>query len=247
MSALTELHIRHCLMIFGYRALALGLVIALHGCLGVVVPVAGDPDPFTEGTLVFIETGKTTKEEIRLTMSQPPFSLGPAAFQDGKLWIYRIDRQITGYAGCVAVYYGGAGCDYERRHETAALVLKFDEQDVVTYWWEGVDTSMPVSTQVAITEFDLELRGTSKDFELVTKDGLDVEAVIPVDWGNGYEVGFRGKTELLLVIEKKTDGTWREIYFGEANFAREAADYSKDSRNYLTNIGTLEELNARLP
>ncbi len=219
------------------RLMALSILITASGCLAVPVPPA--PDPFTDRKLDFIETGKTTKDEVRLTLSEPPFQLEPAEVHGGKLWLYSTVRAGWGSAGCI--YYGP--CWSDRGNKNHLLLFRFDEQGVVDYWWEGEGPYISAFAAVVVTEFDLELQKDGSKF--LTHDGLTVEAskVTGID-----EVRFNGDQEMLLVVKQDPDESWRKIYFGDVKPARDAASEPPPiGSHYLIDASTLRGLNAGLP
>jgi hypothetical protein len=106
-----------------------------------MIPV-GVPDeqPFAEDKLDFLQIGKSTKEQISVTLSDYPvktddgelrLTLAPSEFHDGRVWVYAADwlswelLVMTGYA-----YMGAA--EVFKLNNSNILILNFDDREVLT-------------------------------------------------------------------------------------------------------------------
>ncbi len=113
--------------------LALPLVISLPACI--ILTQLPDEEPFKDEKLVFIEIGKTTKEEIATAMSdfametdegEVRVKLTPQKYRGGDWWLYaqtREELQWTVLAGTDAEVIGDV--DYR------FLLIKFDNNGIV--------------------------------------------------------------------------------------------------------------------
>jgi hypothetical protein len=229
-----------CLAMPFQRLLALSILIALSGCFD--LPIPHDSDPFTDSNLAFIEMGKTTKEEIRLTLAEPPFEIEPREFHGGKLWLYSKKFADWGADKCVGWFGEFGECLYNRGDKNYLLLLRFDEQGIIDYRFDAEGPRFSVLAIAVIADFDLELQ--EDGFNFLTRDGLTVEArrLTDVD-----EVNFYGNEEMLLVVKRDPGGSWRKIYFGGVKPARDAGSKLDGGSSYLVDASTLEELNAARP
>jgi len=229
-----------CLAMPFQRLLGLSILIALSGCFD--LPIPPDSDPFTNSNLAFIEMGKTTKDEIRLTLAEPPFEIEPQEFHGGKLWVYSKKFADWGADKCVGWFGQFGECLYNRGDKNYLLLLRFDEQGIIDYRFGGEGPRFSALAIAVIAEFDLELQEDGSNF--LTRDGRTVEARRVTD---DDEVRFKGNEELLLVVKQDRDGSWRKIYFGDTNPARDAGSKPDGGSSYLVDASTLEELNAGRP
>ncbi len=151
-----------------------------------------------------------------------------------------------GGAGCIIAGTQAAAdiaCGSDRTTTTHLLLLRFNDQGIVDYWFDskgwGASFSHPDIT--AIAEFDLEFQKDGSG--VLTHDGRKVEVaqVNHVD-----EVRFKGKDEILLVVEGRGQYPWREIYFGDVTPVRDAATKPKGESHYLIDASTFEEMTASL-
>ena len=228
-----------------FRLMVLSILIVLSGCFDVPIPY----DPFTDSNLAFIEMGKTTKDDIRSTLAEPPFEIEPQEFHGGKLWVYSKWIADWGADKCVGWVGQFGECRYNRGNKNHLLLLRFDEQGIVDYWFEevreGVRSGFPAFFIAMIAEFDLELQEDG----FRTRDGLTVEVITVT---NVDEVSFYGNEEMLLVVKQNPyeswQKSWQKIYFGDVKPARDAGSKaSVGSLRYLIDASTLEELNADRP
>ena len=68
------------------------------------------------------------------------------------------------------------------------------------------------------------------------------EVIDTLDWRNIGAVATAASADLMLVLKVQADGTWTQVYFGDFEKVRQAANYSKrDNKNMIT-IAKLRKL-----
>lgn len=114
------------------RCSCLALAIALTACVPFAFPVGvGEPEPFSSGNLSFIEAGRTTKAQLREVMP------GPLMSRDGDTWLYAVSREEDNWVVGVIAVDGTGGSHKTGAFDYRYLLVRFDENDVIT----GYETS----------------------------------------------------------------------------------------------------------
>jgi hypothetical protein len=127
--------------------LAIFLVSSLSACVAIPVQRA-DEEPFKDERLIFIEIGKTTKEEIAAAMSdfakekdnvEERVNLLPQKFRGGDWWLYTESRSEAQWLWVYAApsVLPDVGVNKTGKYDYHYLLIKFDDNGVVT----GYETS----------------------------------------------------------------------------------------------------------
>jgi hypothetical protein len=79
----------------------------------------------------------------------------------------------------------------------------------------------------------------SNGFDAVNREGLTVQ--IKTNHAS-RSIGFRGSADLLLVLHVESDGSFKEIYFGDFEKAKKIASYSSRDNKFTLTISKLKQL-----
>ncbi len=99
--------------------------------------------------------------------------------------------------------------------------------------WSGLGNLLgDFGELVAIEHYGLVKAPSGSDgYDAKTSDGKTVQ--IKTNYA-AKQIGFRGKSDLILVIGVNDDGTWQEIYFGSFTLVQEASRFSsRDNKNMI--------------
>jgi len=83
---------------------------------------------------------------------------------------------------------------------------------------------------------------TSDGYDARTKDGRTVQ--VKTNHSSSI-VGFRRKADLMLVLKVESDGSWKEVYYGEFEPVLKSARYSKRDNKHMIPISVLRNLSSR--
>jgi len=96
---------------------------------------------------------------------------------------------------------------------------------------------------VAIDHYNLKKAPPGSDgYDALTVDGQKVQ--IKTNYA-ASQIGFRGISELMLVVGVKNDGTWEEIYFGPFDPVKEQARFSARDNKHMIAISKLKQIAAK--
>ena len=100
------------------------LLASLGGCL--IIPPSGDV-PFTRESLEFLIPGESSRDDVRLRMSEAPFELAPQRFDDDRVWVFSATSDGWGFLMCGggAGGYGPVGCDSGTDVRNHFLIVRF--------------------------------------------------------------------------------------------------------------------------
>ena len=56
------------------------------------------------------------------------------------------------------------------------------------------------------------------------------------------QIGFRGESDLILVLKVLEDGSWKELYFGAFDLVKASSSYSSRDNKYMISLTKLEKL-----
>lgn len=106
--------------------------------------------------------------------------------------------------------------------------------------WRGLGNLLgDLGELIAIEKYGLiKAPAISNGFDAKTKDGRTVQVKTFL---HSNQIGFRGTAKLLLVIQIREDGSWREAYFGEFKLLQKIAKYSKRDNKYVVSVRKLSE------
>jgi hypothetical protein len=112
--------------------------------------------------------------------------------------------------------------------------------------WSGLGNLLgDFGELVAIDKYGLtKAPGGSDGFDAVTKDGKKVQ--IKTNYA-ASQIGFRGESDLMLVIGVREDGSWKELYFGPFQPVKDAARFSARDNKHMLAVSKLVKLVPNTP
>jgi hypothetical protein len=112
--------------------------------------------------------------------------------------------------------------------------------------WSGLGNLLgDFGELVAIERYGLtKAAGGSDGFDAKTKDGKTVQ--IKTNYA-ANQIGFRGTSDLMLVIGVNDDGSWNEIYYGPFAPVKELARYSARDNKHMVAVTKLQKLASNHP
>ena len=107
--------------------------------------------------------------------------------------------------------------------------------------WRGMGNLLgDYGEYVALANYGLKKAlGGSAGYDAVTPDGLKVQ--IKANHSSST-IGFRGESDLLLVLRVDSSADWKELYYGPFKPVRERATYSERDNKYMIPVARLQEL-----
>jgi len=109
--------------------------------------------------------------------------------------------------------------------------------------WSGLGNLLgDFGELVAIEKYGLsKARGGSDGFDATTPKGETVQ--IKTNYA-ANQIGFRGQSDLMLVIGVNDDGTWKELYYGPFQPVLDASRFSKRDNKHMIAISKLTKLSS---
>jgi len=93
---------------------------------------------------------------------------------------------------------------------------------------------------VAIDHYGLKKAPRGSDgFDAITPDGKKVQ--IKTNYA-ASQIGFRGVSELMLVVGVNNDGSWEELYFGPFEHVKAQARFSARDNKHMIAISKLKQI-----
>jgi len=96
---------------------------------------------------------------------------------------------------------------------------------------------------IAINHYNLiRAKRGSAGFDAITKDGKTVQ--VKTNHAANM-IGYRGEADKMLVIHVKSDGDWKELYYGDFKLVKDASNFSKRDNKFTIPIQKLKQLSKK--
>jgi len=105
--------------------------------------------------------------------------------------------------------------------------------------WAGMGNLLgDYGEYLALINYNLNRAPSGADgYDAITQDGLKVQ--IKANHSSST-IGFRGESDLLLVLKIESNAEWRELYYGPFKPIKEKATYSRHDNKYVIPVVRLE-------
>jgi len=229
----------------------------LSGCLA--IPIPGQPEPYRESVVEFLIIGETNKQEVRSRFDEAKV----VYLRGGSVWVLSSQQRLMNWLVCFGgSYYAACSeLDETREYESHYLITQFDSNDRLSGWSRAdADPADDPSFLIGVEYYDLDIiSGEDEQFSL-THDGQVVATAYfcgaqICSWNIANAKGmivsgnpiirFKNQSDLLLALQLHRDGSYQELYFGEAEMVRAASNYRSKLELYEIDAGKLMAIGRR--